>query len=363
MPLPPAISPSHSLKVVGAPGSPYTRKLRAVLRFRRIPHTFVIRGSRDDHDIPAVPVGLIPVLVIPGFSSQESGEESGEEGGDIGAAEASIDTTPLIRKLEKLYPERSVLPSDAALGFINSLLEDYGDEWLTKAMFHYRWSYQLDIDKAGAVLPLWRDVCVKDAQLAPFSKLIKERQIGRLGVVGSNEVTGPIIEASFVRFLQLMDAHLIEQPFLLGFRPSSADFALFGQLTQLALFDPTSAAVTLETSPRVLAWTEVAEDLSGRDVTGQDWTSRDAVPETLSALLAEVGRVYVPVMLANAAAVAGGASSVECEVDGREWVQKPFPYQQKCLAWLRDDYAALAPADRSAVDRILAGTGCEALWG
>ena len=348
MPLPPAISSSRALKVVGAPGSPYTRKLRAVLRFRRIPHTFVLRGSRDDHDVPDVPVGLIPVLVVPG---------------DDGTAEAAIDTTPLIRKLENLYPERSVLPPDSVLGFANSLLEDYGDEWLTKAMFHYRWSYQPDIDKAGAVLPLWRDVSVSDAQLAPASKMIKERQIGRLGVVGSNEVTGPIIEASFVRFLQVMDAHLTQQPFLLGERPCSADFAMFGQLTQLALFDPTCAAVTLETSPRVLAWTEVAEDLSGREVTGDDWTARDAVPDTLSAILAEVGRVYAPVMLANAAAVENGAAQVECEVDGREWVQQPFPYQKKCLAWLRDDYAALAPADRDAVDRILTGTGCETLWG
>ena len=54
------------LKVVGAPGSPYTRKLRALLRYRRIPHIFVLRGGKDDVGIPDVPVGLIPVLVFPG---------------------------------------------------------------------------------------------------------------------------------------------------------------------------------------------------------------------------------------------------------------------------------------------------------
>src|SRR5277367_6333690 len=48
------------LKLVGGFGSPYTRKMRAVLRFRRIPFTWIMRGSRDDVGIPAVPVALIP---------------------------------------------------------------------------------------------------------------------------------------------------------------------------------------------------------------------------------------------------------------------------------------------------------------
>ena len=39
-----------------------------------------------------------------------------------------------------------------------------------------------------------------------------------------------------------------------------------------------------------------------------------------------------------------------------------LPYQGKCLKWLRDDYAKLAAADRSRVDEILAGTGCERLF-
>ena len=54
------------LKLVGAYGSPYSRKMRAVLRYRRIPHRWIVRGSREDRDIPEVPVALIPVLVFPG---------------------------------------------------------------------------------------------------------------------------------------------------------------------------------------------------------------------------------------------------------------------------------------------------------
>ena len=57
--------------------------------------------------------------------------------------------------------------------------------------------------------------------------------------------------------------------------------------------------------------------------------------------------MYAPFLLANAAALASGAERVECEIDGRPWVQQPFPYQGKCLAWLREAHAALAPADRA----------------
>ena len=84
------------------------------------------------------------------------------------------------------------------------------------------------------------------------------------------------------------------------------------------------------------------EDLSGLEVSDADWLVRDAVPETLLGLLAEVGRVYAPFLLANAAAIERGNARVECEIDGREWVQKSFPYQAKCLRWLREARAALA---------------------
>ena len=74
-----------------------------------------------------------------------------------------------------------------------------------------------------------------------------------------------------------------------------------------------------------------------------------------------MGRVHAPFLLANASALQSGAERVECTIDGKPWVQKPFPYQGKCLGWLRADYEALDPEDRTAVDALLAGTGCEAL--
>jgi hypothetical protein len=112
----------------------------------------------------------------------------------------------------------------------------------------------------------------------------------------------------------------------------------------------------------VVAWVDVVEDLSGVEPAENGWIQRDSLPATFRALLAEAGRVYAPFLLANADALRRGAEQVECTIDGRRWVQKPFPYQAKCLEWLRAEHAALSPLDRRAVDESLAGTGLERLF-
>jgi glutathione S-transferase len=298
--------------------------------------------------IPEVPVALIPVLVFRGTGGA----------GD----EAMIDSTPQIRRLEELYSERRVIHPDPVVAFLDSLIEDYADEWLTKAMFHYRWAYPPDVHKASVILPIERDVTAPAEDLARLSKAFGERQVGRLAVVGSNQTTGPIIEESYRRMLRLLDAHLQVKPFITGARPGASDFGLFGQLSQLALFDPTSTAVAVSEAPRVIAWLHHVEDLGSLEVSEADWTPRDALGQTLRALLSEVGRIYVPFLLANAAALERGEKQVECQIDGRPWVQRSFPYQAKCLGWLREGRAALSPDDRAAVDGMLEGTGCEALF-
>src|SRR5262249_37653661 len=151
---------------------------------------------------------------------------------------ARTDSTPLIRELETRHPGRSVIPPDAVLAFIDALLEDYADEWLTKAMFHYRWAFRADIANAAAILPRWFRTNQPEGEAVAAGTAFAERQIARLAVVGSNATTAPVIEDGYRRLLQLLDAHLTQARFVLGDRPAASDFALFGQLTQLVGFDP-----------------------------------------------------------------------------------------------------------------------------
>lgn len=194
-------------------------------------------------------------------------------------AEAMIDSTFQILRLEGVFKERSLVPPDRAIAFLQSLIEDYADEWLTKAMFHYRWSYEPDIAKAGHVLILDRMLHLGGSQLTRAAKSISERQIARLAVVGSNPTTRPVIEDSYRRLLAILDRIVAGgAPFVAGRRPGVGDFGLFGQLSQLVHFDPTPAAIAAEHAPRVFSWVNRMEDLSWLEVDNDSgWIARDAV--------------------------------------------------------------------------------------
>jgi len=334
-------------KILGAPGSPYSRKLRSVFRYRRIPFTWANRNSKEDVNTPKVPVNLLPVLVIPG------------ENGDY--SEAKIDSTPIIRFLEAEQPNRSVIPTDPVMAFIDYLMEDYADEWLTKAMFHFRWAHKRNVDFAGSILPRWTLNQLSDEEIEPLSKNISERQIERLRYVGSNETTGEFIEESYQKFIELLSNHLVGRRFVLGDRPGSSDFGIFGQLTQLAQTDPTCRDLTLDVAPRVFAWCDNVEDLSGLEPKESDWIESDQIPETLSEIFKEVGRTYAPFLLANAEAVGAGKEEWEAEIDGKLWKQMSFVYQAKCLTWIREEFGKLNGKEKTKVLQLLEGSGCEVL--
>ncbi|MCR9078824.1 MAG: glutathione S-transferase [Hyphomonadaceae bacterium] len=336
------------LELTGAAGSPYTRKMLGVLRYRHLPYSVYWGNGNIPEGYPEPKVRLLPTFFFPD--------------GDDGALVPVTDSTPIIRRLEKDYSDRSVIPTDPVLRFLNELIEDYADEWLTKAMFHFRWAHEADWKNAAPLLVYWgmntapKDMADKAA--ADFAK----RQIDRLYVVGSNDVTAETIESSYARLIDCLDTLIARKGFVLGSRPSSADFALYGQLTQLAIVEPTSAAITNQVSQRVRAWVDLMEDLSGVQPTDDDWFTAEEASEALAPLLAEIGRTYAPAMVANAKAVMAGETNFETEIDGRPWTQPVFKYQVKCLQWLRDDYSGLSDNERGAVAALIDGTGCEQLF-
>ena len=343
---------TKKINIFGATPSPYTQKILAAFRYRHIPY-IVFNGdiakkiTKLGIELPKP--FLLPTILLPN---------------EDGSLVATTDSTPIIRRLENEFTERRIVPNDPALAFINYLLEDFGDEWVTKYMFHYRWYFKEDADVAGTILPL-ADIGINTPNKihAKYKEFVSKRQIERLWVVGSNDTTADLIDTSYKRFIKLMDNHLSVSKFLFGDKPSSADFAIYGQLTQLVGFDPTSRKIACETSLRLVAWVDIMADLSGHDVENSNWIPLEDSPDSLKEIMIEFGKMYVPALLANARAISEGEETWETEIDGSTWKQKTFPYQAKCLKWIKEEFDKLDDDDKSRVRVFLDGTGCEVILG
>lgn len=337
------------LVLAGACGSPYTRKMKSLLLYRRIPYHFLLSAMPGQAPgLPKPPLPLFPCLYFP------EGEDD---------YRPTSDSSFQIRELEERFLARSVIPKDPALAFLDYLVEDYADEWVTKMMFHYRWGVPENVEHASKILPLW-NLGIPDATVERFGPTFGQRQIDRLSgvVAGSIEVTGPIIEASYGRLLRILRERFKEQKFLLGERPGAGDFGLQGQLTQLVQVEPTSMLLARREAPRVMAWVDVVDDLSGLPVEGDaGFVGREGLTDSYRELLGEIGRTYAPFLVANALALERGNQDMECSLDGKRYWQRAFPYQGKCLGWLRNEYDRLEAADRRFVAETLAETGCEVL--
>ncbi len=322
----------------GGLGSPYSMKMRALLRYRRIP--FVWRQGQQAQEIArAMKAPVIPVLDYPD-------------------GERRNDSTPLIYDLEQRHKDRSVIPPDESDAFLAFLVEDFADEWLTKAMFSYRWLRPVDQHRMSTWLSF---DALSGGGRARFEKragMFRDRQVGRMALVGCTQANAPLIETSTRRFLAALDAHVTETHFLFGSRPSIAEFSIYGQLSQLGV-DPTACEMMRADFPYAFRWLAHIDDLSGLDGA---WRTPDAPrPALLTETLALIGAIYLPFLEANAAAAQAGKETFSFEALGFPYEQGVFKYQLKCLAELRAAYAALSPRAKADLKPLLEPAGCLAM--
>lgn len=320
-------------RLFGAELSPYSVKVRSYLRFKGLPFEWLQRSAaRQEEFARFAKLPLVPVLVD----------------ADDNAVQ---DSTPMIEALEAQFPEPSIVPDEASLAFVAALLEDYADEWLNKAMFHYRWSYPEDQESAARRIT----GMIFEGAEAPegIEESVRTRMVGRLHHVGSSPETVPIIEGSFTRLVALLEKLLGSRDYLFGGRPSLADFGLAGQLQQL-LSDPTPGAVLKAQAPKLVRWIERMDDPKAVGA----FVKFDAVRDDLADLLREeIAGGYLLWMAANAQAVSKDASGVAVDIGGVTFTQKPQRYAAKALAELKRKRALL---DDAALAALLGETGVDA---
>src|SRR3954466_3010218 len=185
-------------RILGSEMSPYSVKVCSYFRYKSIPHQWLLRNAESQAEFEKYArMPIIPLVVTP-------------EGTGI------QDSTPIIDAMEKIYPLPSVHPDDAVASFISTLIEEFGDEWGNKWMFHYRWTRDVDqISSAGRIARM-RGADADEEKHAAFATQVRTRMVDRIWFVGSNAENAPQIEAGFRDMLGLLEQHLATRPYLFG---------------------------------------------------------------------------------------------------------------------------------------------------
>jgi len=321
-------------RIIGAEMSPYSVKVRSYFRYKAIPHQWILRSAASQAEYEKhAKMPIIPLVVTP-------------EGTGI------QDSTPIIDRIEKLHPEPSIHPDDPVARFVSALIEEFGDEWGNKWMFHYRWTREVDQTcSAGRIARMHSPKASEEEHLA-FAGRVRSRMADRIWFVGSNAQTAPQIESGFRDMLGLLDRHLSTRPYLFGARPAFGDFGLWGQCYELWT-DPTAGALIEGNAPQVLDW--VHRMLWPRaEGAFEAWPTLE--PTLAPILKQQVGGRFMPWTLANEKALAEGRQEFSLTLGEEVWTQKPQKYHARSLAMLRAKYADIA--DKGALDPVLEEAGC-----
>ncbi|MBO6702239.1 MAG: glutathione S-transferase family protein [Pseudomonadales bacterium] len=327
-------------KVVGSLASPFSVKMRAIFRYRRIPHIWYLNRGAMAEATAHVRPPIIPKVRFP----------------DDPEGEWRVDSSPMAYMLEERHTARSIIPDDPVQAVLSHLLEDFGDEWGTKMMFHYRWQDKDqggDRDRVGWWMSYPGMGPTTDEALAQRTKEFYEWQIPLWPVAGIEPGNVSLIEEMYREILEAFEDVLREQEFLFGSRPSLGDFGLYGQLYQCWLNDA-SRDVMNERCMRLPGWLAIMDDAGG--VEGEWLDPKAPLNKGVQRLLWLAGEVYLPYLDATQRAIEAGDERLVFEGLGLRHEQNPMKYHAKCLDVIREKVASLTTLEQSRLRKKLTGT-------
>ena len=272
----------------GTAHSFYTGKIRSYLlkkgvAFREVYPTHPQFQARI---VPAVGLLVVPILETPDGQILQ-------------------DTTDMIDHIETRWPEPRMIPVTPVQRAVAWLLGAFGSEGLLPAGMHYRWSYRVqqeeflraEFGRAAHTGPDRAARRVAGEQLMGYFN-------GFLPYLGVTPETAPTVEAAYLELLDALDSHFQHHPYLLGGRPSIADFGFMAPLFAHLARDPVPATLMKNVAPNVYRWTERmnAPGISDGEFHGhaETYLPDDTIAATLEPVLELLFQDWGAELLANA---------------------------------------------------------------
>ena len=332
----------------GSARSYFTSKLENVLRFQKLPYTLVEKMIHDGSDIEIrTGSGAIPALVTP-----EDWPLS--------------DSTPIARMLNDRYPDRAILPESAVQRIGVLVLEDWFDEWFMRVAMYTRWNFPESVDAlVGSGISMqalgkpWhattaaeRDLLRPQVELSlQRIRTFRQRMTTEVALAyGTTPEQGRDVMGWYGEFLDDMAAHLEFHPFLLGERPTVADFVISGGFAAHFGNDLYPRNFVLDRQPSVLAYAEYCWNTEYSD---KGWLPDDQIPETWQPFFEAMQKHYLPYLMANREALDSGAATVDMDF-GFGMVSTPCrAYQELSRLDIRDEILRLPVDDLARVRRAI----------
>ncbi|MEM1195658.1 MAG: glutathione S-transferase C-terminal domain-containing protein [Pseudomonadota bacterium] len=329
--------------VYGSRISYYTGKLEAYLRLYKIPYRILPVGGNVGKLKKKAGVSQMPVV-------------------QMSDGRWMTDTTPMLSWLDSQRAHGpSIYPQDPALKFLGLLIEDYADEWLWRSAMHYRWTYQLSRQYALEIL--YEEQLKEAIKLPKFmaKRFLMRRQWG--GFVkndGVDDVSRDHADSTYVNALACLEAILSERPFLLGGRPTIADFGMIAPMFRHYSQDPTPSEIMRKEAPRVYEWVARMWNLKAGTLEKDLISTPD---DPLRALLSEISETHLSQLRQNAEARTLGKDRYTQRIQGALYTSVPTSrYRVWCLENLRKAWTNLDPSAQSTLRAHIISDEADILW-
>ena len=266
----------------GSPLSLYSGKARSYLRKSGIPYEERLASHPDFFQkiVPQIGRFVIPVVQTP-------------------AGDLVQDTTEIIDHFEGTTDAPSVYPESPKQKITALILEMFGDEGLIRPAMHYRWNFDEDnkdfiaLEFGRIFNPTGTDEEAREIAKAPMARM--KALLTPLGVMPDNFA---VIEAGYAELLAALNTHFTQNPYILGGKPSIADYGLYAPLYAHLARDPAPSILMKKTANRVWRWVErmTAADMDKPEFPdmADTYLDNDEIAETLLPVLSLVGTDHGP---------------------------------------------------------------------
>jgi glutathione S-transferase len=282
------IDTGNPLTLWCTPHSLYSGKVRSYLIKKGLPYRELLPANPhfQENVVPSVGHFVVPIV-------------------ETTDGQLIQDSTMIIEELEHRFPERPMVPGTPVQRVVANLLGGFGSEGLLPAAMHYRWSYrarqehflQAEFGRSVHHGPGRKERLQAGKQLMDYFG-------GFLPNLGINEESIPAFEAAYEELLDALDIHFQHYPYLLGGRPSIADYGFMAPLYAHLARDPVPSALMKSRATNVYRWTERMNLAAIADAEfphqAEEWLADDAIPATLEPVLGLMFQDWGAQLLADA---------------------------------------------------------------